>query len=266
MENFSGKTVLITGSGAGIGRGIAESFVAAGASVAINDINSDAVDEVVWALGAGCLAVAGDISQPASAAAIVGAVEAWRPLDILINCAGVAGEIAPLTRQSSDDWQRVIDVNLKGTYLMCQAGAQHMAPRNYGAIVNIASIVGMTGFPASNAYGVSKAAVVMLTKTLAAELARYSIRVNAVSPGVIEAPMLDQMTGGPAGNERVVSRVPLGRLGLVSEVSNAVLFLASEAASYITGATLPVDGGWLAFGGAGDASRASPTHRLDASA
>lgn len=257
MENFSGKTVLITGSGAGIGRGIAEAFVAAGASVAINDINSAAVDEVVRTLGADCLAVAGDISQPASAAAIVEAVEIWRPLDVLVNCAGVAGEIAPLASQSSDDWQKVIDVNLKGTYLMCQAAAQRMIPRNQGAIVNIASIVGMAGFPASNSYGVSKAAVVMLTKTLAAELARYLIRVNAVAPGVIEAPMLEQMTAGSAGTEQVVSRVPLGRLGSVSEVSNAVRFLASEAASYITGATLPVDGGWLAFGGIGVASRPS---------
>nr|WP_321440611.1 SDR family oxidoreductase [uncultured Hyphomonas sp.] len=253
--DLKGKSVLITGAGRGIGAGIAELFVAAGAHVALNDIKVPPAGFPAVSEGGDTLWVAGDVSKLESVEDIVDQVEAWRKIDVLVNCAGVAGELTALHNQSVDDWQNVIDVNLKGTYLMSQAVARYMKQRQSGVILNIASLAGLTGFPASNSYGVSKAAVVMLTKTLATELARYQIRVNAIAPGVIEAPMLGHMTGGKEGLSAVVRRVPLGRLGLPQDIANAAMFLASNAASYITGVTLPVDGGWLAFGGAGDASR-----------
>lgn len=252
------KIVLVTGGGSGIGAGIAGVFVDAGARVLVCDIDSDAARQTAAHLGCGSRAISGDISDADSVDSIIEQAEAVGPLSVLVNCAGIAGEVVPLTRQTVENWQRVLDVNLRGTYLMCKAVAPHMKRRKSGSIINIASITALAGFPAANAYGASKAAVVMLTKTLATELCRYSIRVNAVAPGVIDAPMLSQMTGGEEGRASVVSRVPLGRLGTPRDVGNAVLFLASEASSYITGITVPVDGGWLAYGAAGAASRPEP--------
>ena len=175
-------------------------------------------------------------------------------LNILVNNAGVPEKLNSIRNQDPEDWQRVIDVNLRSVYLMSRAAAEVMIPRGEGVIINIASIAGINAFSASHAYGVSKAAVVMLTKTLACELARHRIRVNAVAPGVIRSPMLDGMTEEGKGISRILARVPLGRLGTAQEVGAAVAFLCSSAAAYITGAVLPVDGGWMAFGGYGDAS------------
>jgi 3-oxoacyl-[acyl-carrier protein] reductase len=252
-----GKSVLLTGGGSGIGAGIAKVFAAAGAHVVIADINAAAAEVLAMQLDAEAIGIACDVSDPRDVARAVEQAEAWHKIDVLVNCAGIAGEIEPLARQSIEGWQQVIDVNLKGTYLMCKAVAERMRGRRSGAIVNIASITGLTGFPGANAYGVSKAGVIMMTQTLATELARFSIRVNAVAPGMIDAPMLDHMTSGKGGAEAITSRVPMGRVGTPREIGNAVLFLASDAASYVTGTTLPVDGGWLAFGGAGAASRGS---------
>ena len=259
QASLVGKTALVTGGGSGIGAKIVEVLVDAGAYVAINDVTKDALAETLASVGPKGLAVPGDVSRTSDVDDIVAQVESWRGIDILVNNAGIAGEVAPVVRQDIDAWQRVIDVNQRGTYLMCRAVAPHMISRRAGAIVNIASIVGVRGFPASHAYGVSKAAVIMLTQTFATELARYSVRVNAVAPGVIDAPMLDHMTDGTGVRSKITARVPLGRLGAEKDVANAVIFLASENAAYVTGATLPVDGGWLAFGGWGEA-HVAPKH------
>lgn len=255
MFDLNGKTALVTGAGGGIGFAIATTLSAMGARVAVNDINPAIADDAAHRIGGTAIAVPGDVSNAAAVDAIVAAAAGPSGLDILVNNAAIAEEIASIRNQHVDHWQRVMDVNLRGTYLMSQSAARGMISRRAGAIVNIASVAGVGAFPASHAYGVSKAAVVMFTKTLACELARFGVRVNAVAPGVIEAPMLDEMLSGTGDAAPVVARVPLGRLGVPGEVASAVAFLCSAAASYITGTILPVDGGWLAFGGAGDASQ-----------
>lgn len=255
MIDLSGRTALVTGAARGIGFGIAQMLAEAGATVAVNDLDLALSRDAAARLGRGSFAVPGNVANEASAAAIVAAVvERGRSLDFLINNAGVAAPLVPLAGLSIDDWQHVIDVNLKGSFLMCRAAASAMSG---GAIVNIASVAGLMGFPASHAYGVSKAAVVMLTMTLATELARRGVRVNAVAPGIIDAPMLGAMLRTASDTNTLSARIPMGRLGRTDEVGRAVTFLCSEAASYITGAVLPVDGGWHAFGGAGQASRPS---------
>jgi 3-oxoacyl-[acyl-carrier protein] reductase len=252
VDDLSGQTALITGAGSGIGLGIAHALAAAGARVAVNDIDPAAASRAAEQIGDLAFAVPGDVSDPTEAVSIIAAAETPAGLNILINNAGIPEKLASIGKQDLDDWQHVIDVNLRGTYLMSRAAAGPLRQRGGGVIVNIASIAGIAGFPASHAYGVSKAGIVMMTKTLACELARYAIRVNAVAPGVIDAPMLDHMMGRETLSS-VLSRIPLGRLGLAADVGGAVAFLCSQAAAYITGIVLPVDGGWLAFGGAGRA-------------
>jgi 3-oxoacyl-[acyl-carrier protein] reductase len=255
MFDLDGTTALVTGAGGGIGFAIATTLSAMGARVAVNDISHAIAEDAAHRIGGMAIAVPGDVSDADSADAMVAAAAGPSCLNILVNNAAIAEQIASIRNQQVDHWQRVMDVNLRGTYLMSQSAARGMISRRAGAIVNIASVAGVDAFPASHAYGVSKAAVVMFTKTLACELARFNVRVNAVAPGVIEAPMLDEMLSGSGDPAPALARVPLGRLGAPGDVASAVAFLCSAAASYITGAVLPVDGGWLAFGGAGDASR-----------
>lgn len=254
--DLSGRTALITGAASGIGFGVAQSLIAAGASVAVNDIDAKKASNAVKRLGENAFALPGDIACTDEVKTIVGGAAARSgKLDILVNNAGVSQPPVSLRSLHVSDWQRVIDVNLRGAFLASQAAAHHMIEDGAGSIVNISSVTGLAPFPASNAYGVSKAGVGMLTQTLALELARHGVRVNAVAPGVIDAPMLRTLAGDGKELESVRRRVPLGRLGQASEIGLAVAFLCSEAASYITGAVLPVDGGWVAYGGIGPASR-----------
>lgn len=256
MIDLSGKVALVTGGANGIGAGIAQMLAKAGARVAVNDIDADAAEQAALRLGDGAFAAPGDVSEEAAAAAIVArVVETAGTIDILVNNAGIAQPLVRLTDLTEEVWHRVMNVNTGGALLMSKAAANVMIPRRTGAIINIASIAGLVGFPGSHAYGVSKAAIVMLTKTLATELAGRGIRVNAVAPGVIDAPMLGVMAGDEEQRLATAARAPLGRLGLPEDIGAAVAFLASSAASYITGVTLPVDGGWTAFGALGPASR-----------
>ena len=254
MIDLSGKTALVTGAGAGIGLGIASVLAATGARVAVTDIDLDAAEGAAARIGRGAFALQGDISDADSVDRMVSGVEARSPIDLLVNNAGVGQPLVSIARLDPLEWQRVIDVNVRGTYLASRAAYLRMRLRGAGSIVNVASITGLAGFPGSHAYGVSKAAVVMLTQTLAGEFARYGIRVNAVAPGLVDAPMLDLMTAGGRLPD-ILARVPLGRLATPNDIGNSVAFLCSDLASYITGAILPVDGGWLAFGGAGGAPR-----------
>jgi NAD(P)-dependent dehydrogenase (short-subunit alcohol dehydrogenase family) len=176
-------------------------------------------------------------------------------VDVLVNNAGIADTLTPTVEQNVDDWQRVVDVCLRGTYLCSRAVAKEfMLPQRSGRIVNIASIAGVVGLPTRNAYSASKAGVVMMTRTMASEWARWNITVNAVAPGYIRTPMLDALISAGKLDEAVVRRrIPAGQLGAPADIASAVLFLSSDGARYVNGTCLPVDGGWSAYGASGDA-------------
>ncbi|MBO9499238.1 MAG: SDR family oxidoreductase [Novosphingobium sp.] len=254
MINLDGQTALVTGGANGIGFGIATALAAAGARVVINDIDGMAAQDAVKRLAGTGRAAPGDVSDPDQAEDIVATASKEGPIDILVNNAGIAEQLCAIDKQDPADWGQVVAVNLRGPYLMSRAVASRMKARRSGAIVNIASIVGLGGFPAAHAYGPAKAGLIMMTKTLAGELARHGIRVNAVAPGVIEAPMLKTMTADGKYLGQTIARVPMGRLGTPADIGGAVAFLSSELAAYITGTVLPVDGGWLAFAAAGEAA------------
>lgn len=252
MISLEGRVALVTGAAAGIGFGIATILTRAGARIAINDVDAVAAEAAAEKIGGGAFAVPGNVAVETEASAIIAAVlEAADRLDILVNNAGVPQPITGLTSFPVDAWQRVLDVNLRGTFLMSQAAAREMIEHRRGTIINISSITGLAAIPGSHAYGVSKAGVAMLTQTLASELAHHNIRVNAVAPGVIAAPMLAKMGVNAERIATIEGRVPMGRLGEPDEIGHAVAFLASDLSSYTTGAVLPVDGGWLAFSGVG---------------
>lgn len=256
MIDLSGRTIIVTGAAGGIGFGIAKILAQVGAQIAVNDIDSEAANAAAAQLGNGSFGIAGDVADEADVRAMIQqTLHNSGELHGLVNNAGIGPPLLPIRSQTIEDWQRVIDVNLRGTFLMSKAAAEVMVGVEGAVIVQIASVAGLVPFPASHAYGVSKAGVIMMTKTLATELARHGIRVNAVAPGIIEAPMLDKMMRSPADMKTLLGRVPLGRLGRTEEIGRAVAFLCSSAASYITGTVLPVDGGWHAYGGAGPASR-----------
>jgi NAD(P)-dependent dehydrogenase (short-subunit alcohol dehydrogenase family) len=256
--NLSGRTAIVTGSGSGIGLAIAQLFSALGARVLINDLTQERADDALAHLPHEGLALAGDVAKEADAERLAdAAVSRWGHLDILVNNAGIGEQFRPTSRQTLEAWRHVIDVNLQGAFLMSRAAIRAMEPRRSGTILNIASIAGLGAWRAANAYCVSKAALVMLTQTLACETARDGVRVNAIAPGIISTPLALGVvhTVGASSFER---RIPLGRLGHVEEVARTAAFLVSDWASYITGAVVPVDGGWTAFGGAGDASAPRP--------
>jgi NAD(P)-dependent dehydrogenase (short-subunit alcohol dehydrogenase family) len=224
-----------------------------GADVAANDIDVSSASETAAAIMTDCgrraLAVAADVSKEDEVDAMVRrTLDRLETIDILVNCAGVAQEFVPTTEQSVEKWDHVLGVHLRGSYLCSRRAGQWMTRQKKGAVVNIASIVGFGGFPARTSYGPAKAAIINLTQVLAVEWARHNIRVNAVAPGYINAPMLDRFVAADgADREALLKRTPLGRFGEPDEVARAVLFLVSDDASYITGVTLPVDGGWLAY-------------------
>lgn len=249
---LDGKTALVTGAAGGIGLAIARRLAADGARVVIADRDAARLQTAITELPDDAVALVADISSEAGVDVMIAdAVARLGQLDILVNNAGLAEPIARTVDQQLADWERVIDVNLRGTYLACRAFGRHVLPRRVGgAVVNIGSVAGLGGIPSSNGYGVSKAAVAHLTRNLACEWATKGIRVNCVAPGYIEAPMAVEMFANVhVDRSRIERRLPMQRLGQADEIAGAVSFLVSKDASYITGVTLPVDGGWCAYGG-----------------
>jgi 3-oxoacyl-[acyl-carrier protein] reductase len=246
--SLEGRVALVTGAGRGgrgIGRGIALALAAAGADVAItartNIADAEAVAADVAALGRRSLAIACDVADAASVdACFAQLIDAWGRLDILVNNAGITKDTL-LLRMGEDDWDRVLDTNLKGSFLCLRAAAKRMIKQKYGRIVNITSVNGQVGSPGQANYSASKAGLIGLTKTAARELASRGITVNAVAPGFIETQMTDFAQGDT--RQKILERIPLGRFGGIDDVGAAVAFLASDAASYITGQVLTVDGG-----------------------
>lgn len=254
---LEGRRALVTGGASGIGRVVAETFAQLGAQVAITDIDADALADAASQTQAFALP-AGDVTSERDVEAVVGAaVTTLGGIDIVFNSAGIADAITPTTEQDIDRWQRVLDTSLRGTYLVCRAAGRQMLDQGGGAIVNVGSINGTSGFPKRTAYGASKAGVMQVTRALACEWAPRGIRVNAVAPGYIRTPMVEALVkDGKIDAARIEGRTPLARMGTPQEVALAAAFLASEWASYITGTVLYVDGGWTAFGAAGEVATA----------
>ena len=247
---FENKRVLVTGAGSGIGRATCLAFGKEGATLAAADVDLQAARASVDTLadaGAKAVAVQLDVTRPDSVTAAVDhAVGELGGLDILVNSAGVR-EIVAFLELDFAEWQRVIATNLSGTFLCSQTVARHMIAQGRGGkIVNLASVAGLVGVPNRAAYVSSKHAVVGLTKEMAMELAEHDIQVNAVAPGVVET----GMTAGYFDNPNVVASLrrlhPAGRWAQPEEIANLILFLASAEAHFITGATYPIDGGFMA--------------------
>ncbi|WAX93550.1 SDR family NAD(P)-dependent oxidoreductase [Aminobacter sp. NyZ550] len=250
---FDGKRVLVTGGASGIGETVARLLSDLGARVVIADLNREQLEPALQRTAAADV-TQGDVASEDDAERMVReAITALGGLDLVFNSAGIGDDLVPVHDQSVERWQRVIDVNLKGTYLMCRAASRPMLRQRCGAIVNVSSIVGLGGFPRRSAYAAAKAGINHLTHTLACEWGPSGIRVNAIAPAYTRTPMVQALLERKAFDPTILERrTPLGRLALPEEMARAAVFLLSDWASYITGTVLPVDGGWSAFGGAGD--------------
>jgi 3-oxoacyl-[acyl-carrier protein] reductase len=241
--DLTGKTALVTGSTRGIGRAIAETLAGAGARVAVVGRDQAKAKEAAAAVGGGAHGFAADVREPDSIVALVEGVEKeFGQIDILVNNAGLTRDNI-LFRLKDDDWNAVLDANLRGAFVAIRATARGMIKRRWGRIINIASVVGITGNKGQANYAASKAGLIGLTKSVAKELGSRNVLVNAVAPGFIETDMTAAMT--PEARTALSAQIPLERLGSPRDVAGVVAFLASDHAAYITGQTLVVDGGMV---------------------
>lgn len=250
LFRLDGKVALVTGASSGLGTGFAETLAEAGADLVLGARRLDRLEEVkarVESLGRRCLAVETDVSRVEDCERIVArAVAELGGVHVLVNNAGV-GTATPAHKEDPAEFERILAVNLSGAYYMSQAfGRACIAGRHGGSIVNIASVMGISGSDLPQAgYSASKAGMLGMTRDLAMQWsARRGIRVNALAPAFFSSELTDPLLAHPVGRERLLQRTPMGRVGELHELSGALLLLASEAGSYITGVTLPVDGGW----------------------
>ena len=253
---LKGKSALITGAGSGIGRATAIRFAAEGALVTASDISDAAAVETVAAIreaGGEATAAGGDVAQDGDAKGMVqAAVDAYGRLDVVVNSAGISARSAlPEGASHEAVWDKVMDVNLKGTYLVSWHAVPEMERSDGGSIINLASIMALVGYPVGmgggfNPYNASKGGVLQFTRNLAIDMASKGIRVNCICPGYVETNMTQALTGNPDSYAALKGRHPLGRLGQPDDIANAALFLASDEAAFVTGAPLIVDGGYTA--------------------
>lgn len=246
---FEKKVALITGGSFGIGRATALAFAKRGADIAIADwIENKETEEAIKKEGVKVLFVKCDVSRGTDVKTLVEKVIAtFGKIDFAFNNAGVEGISAPIHECTEENWDKTIGINLRGVWLCMKHEIPFMLKQGKGAIVNCASVAGLIGFPGLPAYVVSKHGIVGLTKNAGLEYAKLGIRVNAVCPGVIKTDMIDRVTGKNKEVEKQYeSMEPVGRMGKPEEVAEAVVWLCSDAASFVTGHAMPVDGGWIA--------------------
>ncbi len=250
MTRFAGKVALVTGASSGIGYATAVAFAELGAAVAINYLRNEAGAEDARAkvseLGARAIVIRADVTRAGEVRAMVErTIAELGPVDILVNNAGSLIERLRLLELTEERWDEVIDLNLKSAFLCSQAVAAAMIERRTGAIINVASVAGRNGGgPGATHYAAAKAGMIAMTKGFAKELAGAGVRINAVAPGVIDTPYHEQFST-PEMMKAFVRTIPLGRVGTSEEVARVIAFLASDAASYLTGETVEINGGML---------------------
>ena len=255
MQDTTERVALVTGGGSGIGRGVALAFAADGARVVVAGRRRDPLDETVAMIaerGGSALAVETDVADATAVeAAVRAAVDAYGRLDYACNSAGIEGRFGLIADFETDDFDAVMGTNIKGVWLCMKYEIRQMLTQGHGAIVNISSANSTHLAPRAPFYCASKAAVENLTRSAALNYARANIRINAIKPGAFLTPMLERAMEGQGGSieaetERYGNMIPMGRLGTLEEIGAAVVWLCSDAATYVNGAVMPVDGGWTA--------------------
>ncbi|MGD0918188.1 MAG: SDR family oxidoreductase [Thermodesulfobacteriota bacterium] len=247
---LKGKLAIVTGSRRGIGRSIAFALAGAGADLVVcdlimNDGKLNEVAEEIKKMGRHSLALKVDVARRADVEEMVRrTVSQFGRIDILVNCAGVWIAGQTLLECNEDSWDKVINVNLKGTYLCCQVVGKIMLKQKSGNIINLSSQVGLNPSPGLGAYSISKAGIIMLTQQLALELAAYNIRVNVLAPGVVKTDFNRDLWKDPKMAKQIADSIPLGRLAEPDDIAGSVLFLTSDDSGYITGTVISIDGGW----------------------
>jgi NAD(P)-dependent dehydrogenase (short-subunit alcohol dehydrogenase family) len=257
MSLLEGKTAVVTGAGGGIGIDVARLFAAEGAAVVALDLKwEDTATAALREASPAAEARSVDVTDPAALEAVYAE---FPEADVLVTCAGIR-EVTPALEIELAEWQRVLDVNLTGTFVACQAAGRAMrAHGKGGAIVTVTSVAGMIGIAGRPAYSASKAGIIGLTRNLAVELAGVGVTVNSIAPGQIRTPLTEPYWQNDAFREGLAQTIPIGRGGYPDDVSKVALFLASDLGAYVTGTVIPIDGGWVAeksFAPPGPASEA----------